>query len=134
MSSSRSRCAAPRSPAEGNLQTWRLEIFASAGLERILSRLILDRHEDIAARRVEILRQLVLPVEHVVPPRSHRPVAAQGVARREIEQAVAVHLGARGFARGIEARAACDDFGSDPPGAGGVAERQTAVFSRASLQ
>src|SRR2546423_15413113 len=77
-----------------------------------LAWLILQRHEHVAARRVEILRQLVLPVEDVVPSRPEEPLLTQLVARREIDQRVSVQSGIRSFVRRIETRAAPDNFGA----------------------
>src|SRR5712692_5253193 len=100
----------------------------------VLLRLILRRYKDVAAGRVEILGERVLPIEHVVPSRTDRPVSAQGIGAREIEQSIAVHLGSRRFIYRIEARAARHDLGSQFPRAEGIAYRNAAVFLCSPLQ
>src|SRR5215472_9599644 len=90
--------------------------------------LILQRYEDVASRRVEALRELVVAIEDVVPPRPDRPLAIDRVEKREVQEAIAVHPRAVRFAGTVEARAARDDFGPQGPRAGRRAQGRHAVF------
>src|SRR3989442_14020607 len=99
-----------------------------------LFRLILNGDEHVAARRVEVLRELVFPVEYIVPPGPDRPLAVERVASGQVEQRVAVHSASLRLARLIEAGAARHDFAAQGPGSRGFAQPSAAEFLGAPRQ
>src|SRR5690349_1963610 len=97
-------------------------------------RLILDGDERVAARRIEVLGELVPPVENVVPPPPDGPIATEGVGRSEVDHRIAVHSASLRLARLIETRPARNDLAAQGPPPRGSAQAQRAELLRAPGQ